>query len=127
MVTVPARTPGGTDSVGVAGLFCFGINGQPLWWGMRIVPVRLGERSYVIKIGPGLLGRLGGECARLKLGARVAIITDAHVGPRLAATARQSLIGAGFEPVLITVPAGETAKNLKVVEKCYDQLAAHRL
>jgi len=34
---------------------------------------------------------------------------------------------AGFESVLITVPAGETAKSVKVVEQCYDALAKHRL
>jgi 3-dehydroquinate synthase len=94
---------------------------------MRIVPVRLGERSYSIKIGAGLLARLGGECARLKLGRRAAIITDANVGPLLASAAQNSLLAAGFDPVLITVPAGETAKNLKFVQACYDQLAAHRL
>ena len=94
---------------------------------MRMVPVRLGERSYAIKIGAGLLARLGAECTRLKLGRRAAIITDANVGPRRAAAARESLVSAGFDPVLITVPAGETAKNLKSVRACYDQLAAHRL
>ena len=35
--------------------------------------------------------------------------------------------GAGFDPVLLTVPPGETAKSLKTVQACYDQLAAHRL
>jgi 3-dehydroquinate synthase len=94
---------------------------------MRIVPVRLAERSYSIKIGSGLLARLGGDCARLKLGRRAAIITDATVGPLLAAAAGKSLVAAGFEPLVITVPAGETAKNLKSVQACYDQLAAHRL
>ncbi len=34
---------------------------------------------------------------------------------------------AGFSPVVIEVPAGETAKSLKTVQACYDQLAAHRL
>jgi len=94
---------------------------------MRIVPVRLGERSYSIKIGGGLLTQLGRECARLKLGKRAAIITDANAGPRLGPAAQKSLVAAGFDPVLITVPAGETAKNLKFVQACYDQLAAHRL
>ena len=94
---------------------------------MRIVPVPLGERSYSIRIGSGLLAELGRHCARRKLGRRVAIITDANVGPLLAATARESLVTAGFDPVRITVPAGETAKNLKYVQACYDQLAAHRL
>ena len=41
---------------------------------------------------------------------------------------RNELSGeAGFEPALITVPAGETAKSLKTVQACYDQLAAQRL
>ena len=94
---------------------------------MRNVSVRLGERSYAIKIGGGVLARLGAECAHMKLGRRTAIITDANVAPLLAAAARESLTAAGFEPVLITVPAGETAKNLKFVQTAYDQLAAHRL
>jgi 3-dehydroquinate synthase len=37
------------------------------------------------------------------------------------------LNAAGFEPVRLTVPAGEPAKSLKTVQACYDQLAAHRL
>jgi 3-dehydroquinate synthase len=95
--------------------------------GVRIVKVPLGNRSYAIKIGAGLLHRLGDECARRKLGRRCAIITDTNVGKRYAKTAFNSLLKAGFEPSLIIVPAGETAKSLKSVQACYDQLAAHRL
>jgi 3-dehydroquinate synthase len=94
---------------------------------VRTVSVQLGNRSYAIKIAPGLLEQLGAECARLKLGDRCAIITDANVGKRFAKKVFNSLAGAGFSPVLIVVPAGETAKNLKSVQSCYDQLAAHRL
>ncbi len=94
---------------------------------MRKVHVPLGGRSYSILIGDGLIARLGAECARLKLGRRCAVITDRRVGPRYAKAALRSLKAAGFEPVLITVPAGETAKSLKTVQSCYDQLAAHRL
>jgi 3-dehydroquinate synthase len=94
---------------------------------MRIVPVRLGARSYAIKIAAGLLARLGPECARLTSARRAAIITDANVGPLLAPAAQQSLRDAGFDPLVITLPAGETAKTLRSVQKCYDQLAAHRL
>ena len=94
---------------------------------MRIFPVRLGERSYSIKIGAGLLARLGRECARLTPARRVAIITDATVGPLYAAAAKKSLLAAGFDPLVITIPAGETAKTLRSVQACYDQLAAHRL
>jgi len=94
---------------------------------MRIVSVQLGRRSYAIKIAAGLLKQLGGECMRLKLGARCAIITDTNVGKRFAKPAFESLVKAGFEPTLIVVPAGENSKSLKSVQTCYDQLAASRL
>jgi 3-dehydroquinate synthase len=94
---------------------------------VRTVHVPLGKRSYEIQIGGGLLSQLGRRCARLNLGERCAIITDTNVGRRYAKTAYESLLKAGFNPSLITVPAGETAKSLKSVGFCYDQLASHRL
>jgi 3-dehydroquinate synthase len=94
---------------------------------VRTVSVRLGNRSYAIKIATGLIDQLGRECARLKLGARCAIITDTNVGRRFAKAAFNSLATTGFSPSLIVVPAGETAKSLKTVQTCYDLLAAHRL
>lgn len=94
---------------------------------MRIVKVPLGRRSYQIHIGAGLLKQLGKECARLKLGRRCAIISDRNVAPLYAKRAARSLEQAGFTSFLLTVPAGETAKRLKTVHICYDQLAKHRL
>lgn len=94
---------------------------------MRTVHVSLGDRSYRILIAPGLLSRLGKECARLSLGRRCAVISDRNVAPLHARLAMDSLERAGFEPYLLTVPAGETSKNLKMVEFCHDQLAARRL
>ena len=94
---------------------------------MRIVKVPLGDRSYEIKIGSGLLASLGTECARLKLGRRCAILTDTNVARRYGAEAQQSLRAGGFDPTLIAVPHGETAKSLKTAQGCYDRLAAQRL
>lgn len=94
---------------------------------MRVVQVPLGNRSYQIQIGPGLLANLGAECARLGSGNRCAVISDSKVAPRYAAAARKSLKQAGIDPVLITVPAGETSKSMRSVQRCYDQLAHHRL
>jgi len=94
---------------------------------VRNVKVPLGNRSYDIKIGPGLLPQLGSECARLKLQSRCAIISDSNVAPRYGKAAQLALQRARFESTLITVPAGETAKSLKTVQACYDQLAAQRL
>ncbi len=94
---------------------------------MRIVNVPLGERSYEIKIGPGLLAQLGKACARLQLGRRFVIISDSNVAPIYAAKVQKTLQEAGFSGHLITMPAGETSKSLKVVQRCYDELAALKL
>ena len=94
---------------------------------MRTVPVKLGTRSYAIKIGNGLLARLGGECKRLGFGQRCAIITDKNVGKYYSKPAFDSLAKAGFFPSLITLPSGEPAKSLRMLQACYDQLAAQRL
>jgi 3-dehydroquinate synthase len=94
---------------------------------MRVVNVSLGKRSYNIFIGKGLIGQLGSECAKLKVGSRCAIISDRNVAPHYAKAVQSSLARAGFDSILITVPPGETAKSLKSVEFCYDRLAKHRL
>jgi len=94
---------------------------------VRTVTVLTGPRSYRIKIGTGLLDRLGHECSDLKLGTRCAIISDTNVQPRFGGAAQRVLSKAGFDPVVLTVPAGERAKSLRTVEDCYNKLAAHRL
>jgi 3-dehydroquinate synthase len=94
---------------------------------VRTVNVSLGHRSYEIGIGPGLLRHLGKHCATLFPRGRCAILCDATVAKLYAAPARDSLTAAGFDPIVITFPAGETAKSLASVQRCYDQLAAHRL
>jgi 3-dehydroquinate synthase len=94
---------------------------------VRIVKVPLGNRSYAIKIGGGLLSRLGDECARLKLGNRCAIITDTNVGRRYARPAFDSLAKAGFSPSLVILSPGEATKHPKSASVCYERLADHRL
>jgi 3-dehydroquinate synthase len=94
---------------------------------MRTVTVPLGERSYSILIGSGLLAQLGPECRKLDLGWRCAVITDTNVSRRYAKDALRSLGSAGFEPLLVKIPAGERAKRIAIVERCYEQLAKHRL
>lgn len=94
---------------------------------MRIVNVPLGTRAYSIRIGSGVLDQLGSVCARLKLGRRCAVITDTTVAPLYARQTEAALNSAGFESCRIVVPAGETAKSLRNVQACFDQLAAHRL
>jgi 3-dehydroquinate synthase len=49
------------------------------------------------------------------------------VAPRYGKAALTSLREGGFEPALLRIPAGETAKRLRIAERCYATLAAHRL
>ena len=99
--------------------------GQRQW--MRVVPVSLGERSYRILVGNGLLGRVGRECSRLGLGRRCAVVTDDQVGPLHGTRVIESLRGAGFDPVEVVVKSGERSKRWETVARCHDQLAAARL
>jgi len=54
-------------------------------------------------------------------------VSDRNVAPLYARQVEESLATAGFDPVRIVVRAGETAKSLRTVQSCYDQLAARRL
>src|SRR5688572_18113779 len=94
---------------------------------MRVVNVALGNRGYGILIGHDLLRRIGRECRPLGLGQRCAVISDQNVAPAYGSRCLADLVAAGFDPVLITIPAGETAKSLRTVHSCYDQLARYRL
>jgi 3-dehydroquinate synthase len=94
---------------------------------MRTVKVPLGTRSYNIRIGNDLLKQIGPQCARLKLGARCAVISDSNVAPRYAKLVLGSLSRAGFDPVAIDIVAGEKSKNLRSMEQCFNAFAKHRL
>ncbi len=90
---------------------------------MLTVPVPLPRTPYSVNIGPGLLGATGAEAHRVFPEARTcAVVTDAKVGPLYASAVMDSLQAAGFEPVLITVPAGEKAKCFAEVESINRQM-----
>jgi 3-dehydroquinate synthase len=78
-------------------------------------------------IGRDLLRGVGRQCRQLGLGTRCAIITDSTVAPLYADRVEASLQEAGFSPLRVVVSAGEKSKSAKVLNSCYDQLAAHRL
>src|SRR5262249_24126625 len=80
-----------------------------------------------IEVNRDLLHGLGWHCKKLGLGQRCAIISDSNVGARYGKAAADSLSAGGFQPVALTIPAGEKSKSLQFVQRCYDQLAARRL
>jgi 3-dehydroquinate synthase len=91
------------------------------------VAVALGERSYEIVIGRGLLASLGHRIAALRPAARVAIISDETVaGHHLAAT-QIALGAAGMQTTEVTVPAGESSKNFAMLEQVCEALLSARI
>ncbi|MFD1695985.1 3-dehydroquinate synthase [Roseibium aestuarii] len=93
----------------------------------RTVRVELGERSYDILIGCGLLAEAGAHIAAVLPKARVAIITDETVAGLHLKPLQASLDAAGIGHVTFTVPAGESTKRFEIFERLVDDVLAARL
>ena len=93
----------------------------------RLVHVPLGERSYDILIGPGLMARAGGEITSRIKGRRAAIVTDENVGSRYLDGLMDSLQTDGIEAVSVTLPAGEKTKSFDYLTKVCDVLLEARI
>ena len=89
--------------------------------------VPLTHTSYDVVVEKNILSSAGNEAARLILPGRCAVVTDSNVGPLHAKTLIESLCAAGFDPILITVPAGETSKSLTQAEAISDQMIEAKL
>ncbi|MCV6824299.1 MULTISPECIES: 3-dehydroquinate synthase [Halocynthiibacter] len=77
---------------------------------IETVEVALGERSYEIKIGEGLLADAGTYIAPLLRRKKVAILTDETVAKLHLATLQDGLAAAGIESDALALPAGEATK-----------------
>ena len=88
----------------------------------KTVRVALGPRSYDIKVGEGLLPKLGAEMAGRGLSGLAGIITNETVSPLYAQAAIDSLGAAGFQPKLFVMPDGEKFKSLEWVSVIYGWL-----
>ena len=89
---------------------------------MSSTEVRTGQHSYQVLIGLGLLETVG-EAIKGKISpSRCAIISDTNVAPLFAERVTKSLTSAAFEPVLVTIPAGEKSKTLEQAGDCCEQM-----
>src|SRR5262249_57484799 len=85
------------------------------------IPVSLGSRSYRILVGTGVLARAGGEIERLKVGRKVALVTDPGILALHGETVAASLRAAGFDVIIVLLPEGERAKTLEVAASTWDR------
>jgi len=88
------------------------------------VAIHSGSVTYQALVGPGLLDNAGSTIAKIIAPRRCAIIADSNVAPLFAERAKQSLKSAGFDPILITIPAGEQSKTLEQAGTVCDQMIA---
>ena len=93
--------------------------------GMLTVRVELGERSYPIHIGGGLLKRPELVLPHLAQ-KRVAIVTNPAVGELYLAEFSAALVASGVAVLPIVVPDGEAHKNWETLNRVFDQLLTHR-
>jgi len=80
------------------------------------VAVELGERSYNVLCGYGLLDSLSDRISELGLGKKCAVITDENVAEHYLQTVIDQLQSAGFDTSSHIVPAGEASKSISNVE-----------
>ncbi len=89
---------------------------------MESLTVGLGERSYPIWIGDGILERLAEALDAVAFPRRVAVVTNPTVFGHYGERVLRLLEGGGYRPTVIDLPDGEQYKTLQSLEKIYDAL-----
>jgi 3-dehydroquinate synthase len=87
----------------------------------REVMVELGDRSYPVVIGSGVLTSVGERLATLGHSGRCALLTSERVGALYREPVVAALRGSGFDPVVVEIPDGEEHKSLAWLALVYDR------
>ncbi len=94
---------------------------------MPMITVPLGDRTYPIHIGSGLLDCLGAHVVEALGEISVVVVTDDNVAPLYLARAVASLENAGLRVCTITLPHGEQTKCLDQLANLYTFLCESRI
>ena len=94
---------------------------------IRTVTVGLGERTYDVLIGDGLIDRAGELIAPLLKRARTAVVADETVMSLHGARLLAALDQAGIASESIVIPPGEASKSFAELERVCDRLLAQKL
>ena len=92
---------------------------------MQTLTVNLGDRSYPIHIGSGLLDRADLILPHLAQ-KRVFIVTNTTVGPLYLDRLSRTLADAGVRITSLSLPDGESYKNLETLNLIFDALLTDR-
>lgn len=89
-----------------------------------IVSVPLQRSPYDVHVGPGLVDQAGALASGVIKPGRCALISDSNVAPLYAGRVSESLRAAGFEPVTLLAPAGESSKSMAQASSLCEQMIA---
>jgi 3-dehydroquinate synthase len=89
---------------------------------MKRIKVRLGDNSYLIHIGSGILMHTGQRLKENGLTGSLVIITNPIVKRLYGDALNQNLTNEGFTVTILQVPDGEEQKSLEVAGRLYNQL-----
>lgn len=92
---------------------------------MQTLTVDLGDRSYPIHIGPGLLDRAELVVPHLAQ-KRAMVVTNTTIAPLYLARLTAALEGAGVAVAHVVLPDGEAYKNWETLNLVFDALLAGR-
>lgn len=93
----------------------------------KTLRVELGENSYPLLVGAGILNKVGQLLKPLAKSAKVLIVTDAVVKQRYAPAVSESLTSQRFDVSTVEVPVGEGSKSLAQFARIQDNLVVHQL
>jgi len=99
----------------------------PLRTDPTTVPVALGERSYDIVIGRGLIASLGPRIEALRPRARVFIVTDTNIELNHLDAVEETLAESAIAASQLIVPPGEGTKSFRVFERVCEAIIAARI
>ena len=89
--------------------------------------LELGDRSYNILIGTGLIENAGDLISPVLKQPRVVVVTDENVAPLYLSMLKQSLSSAGISHTDIILEAGEQTKSLSHLERVIDALLDQKI
>lgn len=91
------------------------------------IRVELGERSYDVVVGSGILEKFGSLLGQRGISGRVVVITDRNVGRLYLGRFRRHLSESGFDVLSIIIPPGESRKSLKTAQQIYSKMLEERI
>jgi 3-dehydroquinate synthase len=91
------------------------------------IRVELGDRSYPVYTGGGILGSLSTLLDSHGIPKQLVVITDRNVAHRYLSPLQRHLVSSGYAVTPIVVPPGESQKSLSTAGRIYAQMLRARV